>query len=474
MQRQPNSGKESRCLLEHGLSLTHLPALEQWVLRSSDAAASADRLNLRSDQLLLCKQRALLAQYRQRLTTHQEIHRGYNRLLFAQFRDANDAQLLEQALRAAAESKISVVKLLLSYHGTAKQGNLLPFQLQILKSIPETTSPKNYAELLPAVTDSSVQLAEQLEWSAEDYVQTSSARDLWMPHQSAAAEQSGHDLVAVGELTEWYKARAIEMDELTGQLYNSNFLLCEGACLPGTPDQQTSNLGILCAGMLIWSSGCTGIKKGVPGLQELRSTVEDLIKVIENGSASVDMTITAFAAMDPEQKLKYYLGNLTADTVVDTLLGPAKSTLQTDTSMLAKFLVSKSLHELEIPASVFKANGSNNFLIKEGLFESEENFILTALECVYSCERTDMWAVIDAIFESLPVRREGRIEPVYLMLHELVDQLETQLNVATKVSARSFHCRCQSADYFFPFFVETPAKVGGHLPKSEGAQQIDG
>ena len=424
--RVVDTGKGARCLLDHGMSLTHLPRLQQFVSApgpAADVAADAadmepepeeddaepepeEPFGLTPDEKELCRIRAELVRHRNRLSTHIEIQRGYNRDVYLRFRDAT---LMDEAMEYALRGDIKGVELLLTHHGTEDDGSLLAQRLTIVKNLPETARPKSYAKLLPAVDGEKMCDMLLRQWHAEDYVEAVTARALWSPGDAGTVSVDQPNVTAA-EVTAWYTERALEIDERSGQLYIIQELL-----------QQ-------------------GVKHGVLGLEALAQTVKELIDIVERGTASVDMTIPQYERLTPEHRLSCFIGDCNETTIADAVFVQAKGLLQSNSGLLEEFMLSKATTEFEIPAAVFlhgDAPQSKGELVKSGIFSAESDFIRTVLECIYGCKRTDIWELLWKVWESVAIRNKekARSDLGYRDMHRMLDKLEGRLEAAHIMSS---------------------------------------
>jgi hypothetical protein len=407
--RVVNTGREARCLLDYGLYLAHVPRLQKWVTRmaarTKASSTEGDPPELNEQECAACAQRDRLVRYRQRLSTHIEIQRGYNRHIFLRFRDAD---MLEEALQHATRGNIDAVILLLTYHGYRELGGLLAYRLTILNRIAETVPPKRYFDLLPAIHKGELAPVAQKRWiEGDDYVQSQPARQLWgASGDSSTISQVSPDDMSPAALSAWYLQRARALDENAGQIYAS--------------------LELLHAGM----------KNGIVGLEALAQTFTELVDIIQRGTASFDTSVTMYEAMSPERRLTCFIGDCDESNIVQAILDKAKGLLQTEQTLLENFLRSKADDEFELVEAVFTYNAreeTKGTLINNRIFSCETALILTALECVYSCSRVDAWPLLGNTFESLPVRDRGRKEPDYMQAHKMLDELDEHLTAGVDI-----------------------------------------
>jgi hypothetical protein len=318
---------------------------------------------------------------------------------------------VQEALDYAAQGDAAAVELLLTYHAAEAQGGLAPFWLDILDQLPETTPPKRYAKLLPAMDadERLVPLAQKKWLEGEDYVHSSFVRTLWLAAQEPATTDRPQPApITPGRLSEWYCERARAMDERAGQLYAGLELLREG------------------------------VRNGIGNLETLMQSFSELADIIQRGAVSIDTSVSTYEKMAPDRRLECFLGDCDEATLATTLLKKAKALLQANPALLEEFLCSKAVDEIELVNSVFLYNAQKETkgdLINQGIFRSETALILTALECMYSCLRTDAdaWASMWKIFESLPVRKQTRSEVEYCKAHMLLDQLEFHLTAGEDI-----------------------------------------
>jgi hypothetical protein len=435
LHRVVSTGKEARCLVDHGMTLTNLPRLQQHVATGGESVADMEPepetdgaepepepegpFALTAEEIHLCEVRAELVRHRNRLSTHIEIQRGYNRDVFLRFRDA---VLVDEAMEYALQGNIKGVELLLTHHGREDNGSLLAQRLALLKNLPETAKPKSYGKLLPALDGTTVRDLALAQWHDDDYVDSPIARALWNPAGAGAAEAEAVPQmpgVTAADVAAWYSERALEIDERSGQVYVAQELLREG------------------------------LKNGVPDLEPLAQTVKELIDIVERGTASVDMTIPQYQRLTPEHRLSCFIGDCTEQTVADAVFIQAKGLLQSNPGLLEEFLLSKASAEFEIPAAVLlhgSAPQSKGELVKSNIFADENDFILAVLGCIYSCEQTGSWELLWQVWESVAIRNKGKAcsDLSYRTLHCMLDKLHDRLEAA-QITSSTYKMRYEIA-----------------------------
>ena len=409
LHRVVNTGKEARCLLDYGMHLTHLARLQQYV-QSVDSVDEADRpdepITLTAEEVGLCVARAELVRHRNRLSTHIEAQRGYNKEVFLRFRDAG---LVDEAMEFASRGDVKGVELLLTHHAREDSGTLLSQRLNILKQLPETVKPKSYSKLLPAVHEDKLVPLMLEQWHADDYVESKIAMRLWNPEGAAFTGVESQAGATVDEITAWYCKRALEIDERAGQLYVALELLREGK------------------------------KKGVPGLEALTQTLTELIDVVERGTASVDMTVGVYESMSPDRRLACFIGDCGEEDIAEAVFSKSKGLLAANPGLLEEFLLAKAHDDFEISAAVFLYGArpqSKGELLKQRIFGDETVFIRAVLQCIYACQRTDVWDKLWQVWESVATRdkERARSDLMYRQLHCMVDELEGRLEAAQIMS----------------------------------------
>ncbi|XP_010124939.1 PREDICTED: neuroblastoma-amplified sequence-like, partial [Chlamydotis macqueenii] len=122
---------------------------EKEAKKRQELLLSVNFSKLTLEQKELCRSRLKLLTYLDRLETYEEILGGphaaeqhYDGEFFKKFRNQN---IVLSARTYARESNVRALEILFTFHGSA----LLPHRQAILSNFPETTSPHEYAFLLP-------------------------------------------------------------------------------------------------------------------------------------------------------------------------------------------------------------------------------------------------------------------------------------------------------------------------------------
>ncbi|XP_009584115.1 PREDICTED: neuroblastoma-amplified sequence-like, partial [Fulmarus glacialis] len=122
---------------------------EKEAKKHEELLLSVNFSKLTLEQKELCRSRLKLLTYLDRLETYEEILGGphaaeqhYDGEFFKKFRNQN---IVLSARTYARESNVRALEILFTFHGSA----LLPHRQAILSNFPETTSPHEYAFLLP-------------------------------------------------------------------------------------------------------------------------------------------------------------------------------------------------------------------------------------------------------------------------------------------------------------------------------------
>ncbi|KAL6047391.1 putative Neuroblastomaamplified protein [Balamuthia mandrillaris] len=152
--RIPHSPHANRLLLRYGLQIS-VPSFTY----GQTAASLSIPSKLSQKDKELCLHRLLFLQYLRRLDTFQHINACNNvRFDAAEFLEFRNSDLVAKAKTYALKENLEALQVLLARH----KEELLPFLLDILALIPETTDPALYADLLPSPALSELQFTVNL------------------------------------------------------------------------------------------------------------------------------------------------------------------------------------------------------------------------------------------------------------------------------------------------------------------------
>ncbi|KAJ0968606.1 hypothetical protein J5N97_025523 [Dioscorea zingiberensis] len=368
--------------------------------------------------------RLKLLQYRDCLETFVGINMG--RFLAQEYVKFRVSPLTESAISLAESGKIGALNLLFKRHPYS----LSPSILDILSAIPETLPVQTYGQLLPGRFPPNTFALRDDDWlecqNTVEYMNKLAGSSKVFPTEIILKHSKGFVWPSVDELTEWYKKRAKDIDNLSGQLENS-LSLVEFAC-----------------------------HKGITELQEFREKISYLHQLIYSNEVDEDfnMSLDTWEQLSDYEKFKMMLKGVREDNVVGSLRERAipfmrsqlnfqslDSELEVKEHLLetyeptGSFLVTwlkevAAENKLEICAAVIE-NACGDSPI-DGLFKDEAELIETALQCIYLCSLTDQWNIMASILSKLPRKtlRDKSCNDEKELNPNHVDKLEKRMKIA--------------------------------------------
>ena len=368
--------------------------------------------DLDEDEIKLLKYRAKAFQYADRLASFCKIYGDdeYDHEAFVEFRDCN---LIEAAYRFAADENFGALSVLFEHHGDL----VLPFRLDVLRAIPETTSPRAYERLLPGV-DEGIEdewtvhphrrEKDYVEWLVPDDVLGASAVDAAERAPQLPAFVRRPVPCSAADVTAWYVERAAEIEERSGLVRLALELLELGE------------------------------ENDVEGLADIRRQLEDIGAIVYECGG--DVSLAEYRTMSDDDKLDLLMTGSSATTIIDRYRKRAVPFLRRVADPIAvqhDYLVRLATRDLDAVAQVVK---QSNPTLPSGERIMTDVFLLlsTAVDAVYASPAVDAWATMSLIFESLPVRDlhndvknaqiAARLDE-YNALQDRVDAMETHLGV---------------------------------------------
>ncbi|XP_008807443.2 MAG2-interacting protein 2 isoform X1 [Phoenix dactylifera] len=375
-----------KALLSYGIHVT-----DQYVFSDSDDSQCSLIWDMRMFRLQLL-------QYRDRLETFVGINMGrFSSQEYCKFRSV---PLTEVALALAESGKIGALNLLFKRHPYS----IFPRNLDILSSIPETVPVQSYGQLLPGRSPPSIIVLRDGDWvECEKMVSFINK----LPNGSEKSDQFLTEIIlkhskglvwpSVAELSDWYKNRAREIDNLSGQLDNC-LSLVEFAC-----------------------------RKGIVELQQYLEDISYLHHLIYSDGSDQDfiMSLVTWEQLPDYEKFKMMLKGVKEDMVMQILQERAIPFMQNrdfaeclgsqiqvkedqyfahcayEESFLVRWLKEIAAeNRLDICLAVIE-NGCGDSPV-DGLFRDERETIETALQCIYLCTLTDQWNMMTSILSKLP------------------------------------------------------------------------
>ncbi|XP_066851051.1 NBAS subunit of NRZ tethering complex isoform X3 [Anser cygnoides] len=371
------------------------------------------------EQKELCRSRLKLLIYLDRLETYEEILGGphaakqhYDGEFFKKFRNQN---IVLSARTYARESNVRALEILFTFHGSA----LLPHRQAILSNFPETTSPHEYAFLLPEACYKQGAL-KIVPWNEqkhreEDWCEKTECRMIVEPTLQDEGEflyETQPELLkyrttelSVELVTDWYLSRAQEIEKYSMQ--------------------------VDCALSLVR----LGMERNIPGLQVLCDNLITLETVVYETDGDRTLTLKELVEMKDIEKLRLLMKNSSDEKYVKNVyqwMIPFLHRCENQSpglanSLFKEYLVTLAKEDLTLPLKIFQ---SSKPACQQKIIPEQDQLMITALECIYSCERDDQLALCYDILECLPQRGYGPETDITNTLHDAVDELEQILSVS--------------------------------------------
>uniref|UniRef100_A0A663MSE3 NBAS subunit of NRZ tethering complex n=1 Tax=Athene cunicularia TaxID=194338 RepID=A0A663MSE3_ATHCN len=376
------------------------------------------------EQKELCRSRMKLLTYLDRLETYEEILGGphaaeqhYDAEFFKKFRNQN---IVLSARTYARESNVRALEILFTFHGSA----LLPHRQAILSNFPETTSPHEYSFLLPEACYKQGTL-KILPWNEqkhreEDWCEKTECRMIVEPTLQDEGEflyETQPELLkyrttdlSVDLVTDWYLNRAQEIEKYAMQ--------------------------VDCALSLVR----LGMERNIPGLEVLCDNLITLETVVYETDGDRTLTLKELVEMKDIEKLRLLMKNLNLFLFSPSLIHcnvyqwmiPFLHRCENQSpglanSLFKEYLVTLAKEDLTLPLKIFQ---NSKPACQQKIVPDQDQLMITALECIYSCERDDQLALCYDILECLPQRGYGPETDKTNSLHDEVDELEQILSVS--------------------------------------------
>ncbi|XP_063110384.1 NBAS subunit of NRZ tethering complex isoform X3 [Cavia porcellus] len=371
------------------------------------------------EQKELCRCRLKLLTFLDRLATYKEIlavplasEQRYDAEFFKAFRRQN---IVLSARTYARESNVQALEILFTYHGA----DLLPHRLAILSNFPETTSPHEYAALLPEARHRGDSLVivpwRERKHRAQDWCEEAECRAAVEPSLQDEGEflyAAQPELLrfrtaqlAVAEAIDWYQSRAKEIERHAGQ--------------------------VDCALSLIR----LGMERQIPGLLLLCDNLVTLETLVYEAGCDVTLTLEELQRMTDSEKLRLLMSSCSEDKYVTSayqwmvpfLHRCEKHSPGAASELLREYLVTLAKGDLRLPLKIFQHSKPD---LQQKIIPDQDQLMATALECIYSCGRSNQLPLCYGILECLPQRGPGKKTQATSALHDMVDQLERILSVS--------------------------------------------
>lgn len=298
------------------------------------------------EQKELCRCRLKLLTFLDRLATYEEIlgaphasEQRYDAEFFKKFRSQN---IVLSARTYARESNVQALEILLTYHGS----HLLPHRLAILSNFPETTSPHEYAVLLPEACWNNDSLTI-IPWAehkhrAEDWCEELECRMVVEPSLQDDSEflyaaqpellQYRTPQLTVEKVMAWYQSRAEDIEHHAGQ--------------------------VDCALSLVR----LGVERHIPGLLTLCDDLVTLETLVYEAGCDFTLTLKDLQQMKDFEKLRLLMEHCSEDNYVTSayqwmvpfLHRCEKQSPGAANELLREYLVTLAKGDLKLPLKIFQ------------------------------------------------------------------------------------------------------------------------
>ncbi|XP_059585522.1 NBAS subunit of NRZ tethering complex isoform X2 [Alligator mississippiensis] len=393
--------------------------MEKESRKRQELLLSVNFSKLTLEQKELCRSRLKLLMYLDRLATYEEILRGphaaeqrYDAEFFKKFRNQN---IVLSARTYARESNVRALEILFTYHGS----DLLQHRLAILSNFPETTSPHVYSILLPEACYRQEALMivpwNERKHREEDWCEKPQCKLIVEP----ALQDEGEFLyeaqpkllkyrtteLPIHLATDWYLNRAQEIDNYAMQ--------------------------VDCALSLVR----LGMERNIPGLQMLCDNLVTLETVVYETGSDQTLTLKELLNLKDIEKLRLLMDNSSDEKYVKNAyqwMVPFLHRCENQSpglanSLFREYLVTLAKEDLKLPLKIFQNSKPS---CQPKIIPDQDQLMIIALECIYSCERDDQLSLCYDILECLPQRGYGSETDITKTLHDKVDELEQILSVS--------------------------------------------
>ncbi|XP_062857972.1 NBAS subunit of NRZ tethering complex [Trichomycterus rosablanca] len=379
-----------------------------------------DFSKLTLEQKELCRSRLKLLCYLDRLATYEEILGGphaaeqrYDAEFFKKFRSQN---IVLSARTYARESNVQALDILFTYHGS----ELLQHRLAILCDFPETTSPHEYAALLPEACKDERSNLVFIPWDEQrhrdlDWCEDPQCRKALEPcmvddphflyEEQPKLERFCTLKPSIPLLTDWYLTRSQQIEQNSRQ--------------------------VDCALSLVR----LGKERGIPGLEQLGDDLVTMETLVYETACDLSLSLRELRQLSDIDKLRLLMKNSNKESYVKNVIQWMVPFLHrcenqkegTSAALLREYLVFLAKEDLTLLLKVFQHSKPG---CQQKIIGDPDQLMSVALECIYSCEREDQLAMSYDILECLPQRGYGAQTEATKVLHDQVDSLEKHLSVA--------------------------------------------
>ncbi|XP_067139001.1 NBAS subunit of NRZ tethering complex-like [Centruroides vittatus] len=381
-----------------------------------------EKVNFRSltlEQKQLCQYRLKLFTYLDRLLTYEVILGGihtavenYNHNFFKKFRSQAGFQA---ALLFAQNNAWEAVSAMFTHHGK----ETLPHRLAILSNFPETTSPFEYASLLPEAgygpDDPEVYPWEEVKSREEDWceihfldqITSPSSNEFEIEYYEEHKEYLKYRTIDLTKelLTQWYSQRAREIENLSCCVENALELIKLGR------------------------------ERNVQGLEKLHDDLVIMETLVYECHVDKPLSFQELENMSDNDRLQLLMSMSTESTFIKDVKQWLLPFLQccnkykpgSHKELLREYLVKLATEELTNCLKIFESSRVDQ---PDPIITDIAELMSLALDCVYACKREDQLSQAFGILECLPQRGYGDTSSEIDKLHDRLDELEKYLSVA--------------------------------------------
>ncbi|XP_070541643.1 NBAS subunit of NRZ tethering complex-like [Ptychodera flava] len=384
--------------------------------RRQELLEQVDFNNLMLEQKELCRSRLKILTYLDRLDTYEVIlggpHAAEERFDDKYFRKFRSQNIVEAAVEFARDGDWQALDSIFTYHGS----DTLPHRLAIISNFPETMSPFEYRHLLPQAgfCDNEPDVLEwpneswrEKDWCEEEIcksnvesIQIDLGDFLYEDHPQLEKYRTAEPGSTL--LTDWYRFRACEIEELSRQVENALELVR------------------------------LGIEKNVQGLNDLLDDLVTMETVIYECFTEPTITFEKFQRLNDIDKLRTMMAKPTKEMYIKNVRNWMIPFLQrcdrrekgSAERLMREYIVTMAKDDLTFPLMIFENSKKDQ---PHQVISDRFQRLSIAMECIYNCERDDQLIQAWGIFQCLPKKSLGLISEEESRLYNHVHQLENHL-----------------------------------------------
>lgn len=324
---------------------------------------------------------------------------------------------INEAAAALSESgKIGALNLLFKRHPYS----LAPFVLEVLAAIPETLPVQIYGQLLPGRSPPTNTVVRDEDW-VECEKMVSYINSLPKDHEIGIQIRTepivkqclGSIWPSTNELSTWYKNRARDIDNFSGQLDNCLCLLDFAIC-KGISELRQFHEDISYLHQLIYSDDSDGeISLSLVTWEQLSDY--DKFRMMLKGVKEENMVKRLRDKALPFMRNRFhYMISVSQGQVTDNHLTADHNEAE---SFLVRWL-KETASENKLDICLMVIDEGCRDIQSNSLFKDEIEAIDCALQCLYLCTVTDKWSTMASILSRLP-----QIQGI-----KLIEQIQKSMN----------------------------------------------